>query len=135
MSVVDSILDMKTHNLTIRRRAEGVFDADGIWQPGAATSLTVEAVVQPATGMQRVVGGRDMRSDEYGQHTDDVRVVYTPTLLLTRDTAHEPDQVLNLENGTWTVIRAETYQGPDFFYDDTDVYYRVLITRETRGAS
>ncbi len=135
MSVLDSIIDLKTHDLTVIRYAEGSFNTDGLWVKGSSTTFVVEACVQPATGMQRVVGGRDMRSDEQGQKTDDVRVVYTPTELKTRDVGFEPDQIVNLEGGTWTVTRVEPYQAIEFFDDPTDIYYRVLITKETHGAA
>lgn len=129
MSVVESILDAQTDILTIKRQAEGTHDVDGIWRPGAATLLTVIANVQPATGMARVVGGRDMRQNEEGQYTVDVRAVFTETLLHTRDLGFEPDQIINFEGGTWIVVRTEKWTG----FDD-EVFYRCMITREMRGS-
>lgn len=128
MSLIESILDLQTDTLTVTRRVTGSINSDGVWTPGASSTLTIIANVQPATGMQRVVGGRDMRSDEQGQHTDDVRICYTETLLHTRDTTNEPDQIA-YEGGTWTIVRVEKWQLED------EIYYRALMTRETRGAS
>lgn len=137
MSMADTISTMKNADLTVQRRAAGAFDADGVWQPGPVIlTFIVEASVQPATGMQRVVGGRDMRADEQGQHVFDVRQLFTPTQLFTRDAQATPpveaDQIINYRGGIWTVVRAEEWEGPD---GPEDLYYRVMITKETRGAS
>lgn len=132
MPVIDSILSLATDTLTISRRAGGSFDSDGVWQPAEGTLFTLTACVQPATGLQRVVGGRDMRSDEQGQRVADVRVIYTETNLKTREEGFEPDQIIGFEGGTWTCTRQEKWVGPD---GPDDVYYRVLVTRETFGAS
>lgn len=133
MAISDSIVDMANATLTIQRHEVGAFD-DGVgrWVPGAVSTFTVTANVQPATGMQRVVGGRDMRSDEQGEHVDDVRVVYTPTELRTRDKTTEPDLVIDYKGGDWVCARQEEWESP---FDDDDGYFRVLITRETRGSA
>ena len=129
-ALIDTIFDLQTDVLTVSRHAKGAFDSvTGAWVPGTPTTLTIIACVQPATGMQRVVGGRDMRSDEQGQHTSDIRVIYTETLLHTRDGTNEPDQITGYEGGTWVVTRVEKWQLND------ETYYRALMTRETRGSS
>jgi hypothetical protein len=137
MSMADTISSMKNADLTVQRKGRGVFDSHGKWQPGSiVATFSVEASVQPATGMQRVVGGREMRGDEQGQHVADVRQLFTPTQLYTRDAQAtppvEPDQIVNYLGGTWTVTRVEEWTGPD---GPEDLYYRVMVTKETRGAS
>lgn len=128
-ALIDAILDLQTDTLTVTRHLKGAFDTvTGAWAPGTASTLQIIACVQPATGMQRVVGGRDMRSDEQGQHTSDIRAVYTEALMHTRDITHEPDQIA-FEGGTWIVTRVERWALND------EVYYRAMMTRETRGAS
>lgn len=125
--VIDSLAS--DHNIIGTRRTAGVFDTDGVWVPGPAVTFVIPSLsIQPATGMQRVVGGRDMRSDEQGQHTDDVRVVYSYVELKTRSATSEPD-TLAFEGGTWIVTRVEKWTLND------DITFRALITRETRGAS
>jgi hypothetical protein len=132
VSIADTIRSLKNADLTVRRRTSGGFSAEtGLWEPGPVTTFVIEASVQPATGMQRVVGGRDMRSDEEGQHVSDVRVIYTPTQLMTRSAEFEPDEI-DYDGGTWTVVRVEAWNGPD---GPTDTYYKAMITRETRGAA
>lgn len=102
---------------------------DGIWVPGGASSFVVPtASIQPATGMQRVVGGRDMRHDEQNQHVDDVRVIYTYVELKVREPGIDPDQIA-FDGSSWVVVRAEKWVLND------EIIYRSLITRETRGAS
>ena len=132
MATSDAILDMANAELTIRRRARGAFGESGRWVPGPATTFTIQAYVQPATGMQRVIGGRDMRADEQGQHVDDVRAVYTAVELRTRDANTEPDMVIGYKGADWIAVRQEEWESP---FDEDDVYFRVLITRETRGAA
>lgn len=130
MSLSSAIRNLASDfNLTIKRRVTGVFDADGVWQPGAPVDVVLPfASIQPATGEERVIGGRDMRSDLQGQQTNDVRIVYSPVELLTRKPTNEPDQLI-YDGGVWTVIRAQqwTLRGQKV--------HRALITRETRGAS
>ena len=120
MAVSESIIDTANAILTIQRHGVGAFDDEaGRWAPGPASTFTIVANVQPATGMQRVVGGRDMREDEQGEHVDDVRVVYTPTELRTRDTTTEPDLVIGYKGGDWICVRQEEWESP---FDDDDVY-------------
>jgi uncharacterized protein involved in copper resistance len=124
--VIDSLAS--DNNIVVTRRTGGSM-VNGIWVPGPATTFTIPAVsIQPATGMQRVVGGRDMRSDEQGQHTDDVRAIYTYVELRDRTPANDPDQ-LAFDGGTWIVTRVERWQ------INSEVIYRCMMTRETRGAS
>lgn len=130
MSLADVIDSLSSdEDIVVTRRATGAFDDDtGKWVPGPATTFTLSSVsIQPATGMQRVVGGRDMRSDEDGQHTADIRVIYSAIRLKTRDTDNEPD-TLEYEGGTWIAIRDESWAL------NHERVYRTLVTRETRGA-
>ena len=57
---------------------------------------------------------------------------YTPTELRTRDTSTEPDLVIGYKGGNWICVRQEEWESP---FDDDDVYFRVLITRETHGGA
>lgn len=124
--VIDSLYS--DHDVVVTRRTGGVM-VDGVWTPGAASTFLLPAAsIQPATGMQRVVGGRDMRHDEQGQFSVDVRVVYSYVELKAREPGIDPD-TLTFDGSAWIVVRAETWPLNE------EVIYRSLITRETHGAS
>ncbi len=129
MSLLDVIDSLASDtNITVTRRTGGTM-VDGIWVPGTPTTFLIPAAsIQPATGMQRVVGGAEMRQDEQGQHTDDVRAVYTYTELKNRRPGIDPDQV-TFDGGIWIVTRVERWQL------NSEVVYKCMMTRETRGAS
>lgn len=128
MGLLDTITSLATaSNYVVTRRASGVV-TDGVYVAGSSSTFTVEAIVQPATGMQRVVGGKDMRWNEEGQSVPDVRMLYVATELLTRATTNEPDEI-SIEGRDWTVARVEPWElaGQKFF--------RVLVSKKTGGAS
>ena len=129
MSLLDVIDSLSSDaDVVVTRRTGGVM-VDGVWVPGVVSTFRLpSASIQPATGMQRGVGGRDMRQDEQGQYTFDVRVVYTYVELKVREPGIDPDQIA-FEGGTWIVTRMEKW------VLNEEVTYRCLITRETRGAS
>lgn len=130
MALVDVISSLASDRaVQVVRRLSGSFNSDGIWAPGASQTLTFPSVViEPATGMQRVIGGADMRSDEQGQQTADVRAIYSALELKSRTPQTEPDQVL-FDGAVWVVVRVEKWAL------NAQVIYRAMVTRETRGAS
>lgn len=124
--VIDSLFS--DEEIPIIRRTGGAY-VDGIWVPGPNTeTFFVTASVQPATGMQRVVGGRDMRQDEQNQFVWDIRVLYTKEELKVREPGIDPDTV-EFEGGFWTVTRAEKW------VLNEEITYRSLMTRHADGAS
>lgn len=127
MSILLSVLGFKTGDYIVTRRPTALFVA-GKRVPGTATTFSVEGVIQPATDMQRVVGGRDMVSNEQNQHTDDVRSMYTLTEVWPRKPGYDPDMV-RLEDDDWTVFRVEpwTISGVSF--------WMAILTKTTGGAS
>jgi hypothetical protein len=130
VGLADVIVSLASdHNVVVTRRASGVMDANGIWVPGATTTIVIPSCsIQPATGMSRIVGGAEMFSDEQGQYTNDLRAVYSAVPLRTRTPTTEPDQ-LAFEGAAWIVTRVEKW------VLNADIIYRAVITRETRGAS
>jgi hypothetical protein len=101
----------------------------GKYVPSTAdVEMEMLASIQPATGMQRVVGGKDMWSDEQGERVTDVRVVYTEFELRARTSTNDPDRV-EFEGKTYTVFRQEE------ILMDGIVYYRALMTCELLGAA
>ena len=114
--------------LPVARSVTGTFDAVGKYIVATPTTFTVTGIIEPATGFSRVVGGQDMISDEQGQHTNDVRVLYTATQLFPRTPTNDPD-LITYQGVQWTVFRVEKWDLTG------QVLYRVLFTRETDGAS
>lgn len=132
MSLNESIDSLATGDYVVTRRATGT-TVKGIYTPGATTTLTIRAVMEPATGLQRVTGGFEMISGHDGQHVNDIRVLYTRTQLLTRTRTNEPDLV-TINSRQYTVFRCEPW---DLAKDgaNNEVHYRVLCTLDTDGAT
>jgi len=132
MSLNESIDSLATGDYTVTRRATGAW-VKGIYTPGASSTFTIRAVMEPATGLQRVVGGFEMISGYDGQHTNDIRVLYTRTELKVRSPNTEPDLV-TINGRQYTVFRCEPW---DLAKDaaNNEVHYRALCTLNTNGAS
>ncbi len=134
MALLDSIDAFLTDTVTVTRRPRGTY-VDGIYVPSSTvTTFPVQVAIEPATGMQRVVGGRDQRSDEQGEQVYDVRQFFTRTKMLVRTEPNGPDpgsdaDEVAYEGGTWVVFRVEewTHTG--------QTYYRCVMVRKTAGAS
>ncbi len=124
----DSIDSLATGDYVVTRRAVGSF-TDGIYNGGGATtSFSINAVMEPATGLQRVVGGQETRADDDGQRTNDIRVLYTRTELFARTPSYEPDLV-TIGGRQFTVWRVEMWDLSG------EVHYRALCTLKTSGGS
>lgn len=132
MSLNESIDSLATGTYTVTRRATGSY-TDGNYTAGSASTFTISAVVEPATGLQRVTGGFEMISMYDGQHTNDVQVVYTRTELKARSPGTEPD-LITIRNRQYTIFRCEPW---DLAKDgaNNEVHYRALCTLDTDGAS
>jgi hypothetical protein len=132
MSLNESIDSLATGDYTVTRKAVGTF-TDGIYSGGGSTTtFTIRAVQEPATGLQRVTGGFEMISGYDGQHTNDVRVLYTRTELKTRSQTTEADRV-TINGRQYTVFRCEPW---DLAKDasNNEVHYRALCTLDTDGS-
>lgn len=124
----ESIDSLATGDYTVTRRLAGTF-TDGIYNGGGATStFTINAVVESATGLQRVVGGNETRADDSGQRTNDIRVIYTRTELFTRTPTHEPD-LITIKGRQYTIWRVEPWDLTG------EIHYRALATLKTSGGS
>lgn len=98
--------------------------------------LVIDACVQPASGLQRVVGGQDMRETIENQYTTDVLVLWTLTALRPRDggdvpTSTDPD-VIHYEGRDWTTVRVEKWVMPGY---GGVPYFKTVFTKQTSGAS
>ncbi len=128
MSLDESIDALITDTLVVTRHAVGTYTA-GIYATGAVTTFTCDAAVQPAFGLNRVVGGADLGAKVDGQHVTDVRDFFTRTFLKTRTPTTDPDVITGFEGADWTVARVEKWNLSG------EVYYRCLISKITGGAS
>lgn len=133
MSLLDVITSLQTDNdgpgtYVVTRRAAGAV-VNGRYARGAVTStFSITAVVQSATGMQRIVPGKDMHAHADGQTVDDTYELHTETPLLTRSASNEPDFV-TIEGADWVVMRVERWEMTG------DVFYRAIVARDTSGAA
>lgn len=133
MSLNDTIDALATGQYTVTRRTRGTY-VDGIYSgPGATSTFAISAVLEPATGLQRVVGGFEMRADYDGRRVNDIRVLYTKIELYTDSDTHEAD-LITLNGRQYTVFRVEPW---DIAYYETNntVHYQVLCTRVTQGST
>lgn len=125
MSLLESIDAFITDVVPVQRFVQGSF-VSGIYVPAAPTTLNVPVAIEPATGMQRVVGGRDMRSTEQNEFTSDVRQFFTRTKMFPRTNTNDPD-VITYDGSSWTVFRVEPWT------IDGETFYRCTMTRQTLG--
>lgn len=98
--------------------------------------LVIDACEQPASGLQRVTGGQDMREEFENQYTTDVLVLWTLTPLRPRDggdvpTSTDPD-VIHFRGRDWTTVRVERWVMPG--YGGVPAF-KVVFTKQTLGAS
>ncbi len=125
----DSIDALVTDTITVRRTTGSTY-VDGIKVPGTQDTFTCDVVMQPAFGLNRVVGGSDLHGLVDGQHATDVRDFFTRTEIRTLTLTNDPDEVVGFDGADWTVARVEKW--PDL---DGGHYYRALITRKTGGSA
>jgi hypothetical protein len=135
MSVNESIDGLVTDAGVTVRRSTPVPPVDGIAQPSTPSTLTIDAVIQPAYNLNRVVGGADLHALVDGQSVTDVRQLHTRTKLYARVPAtdpagaKDPDVVVGYQNANWTVIRVEEWNL------DGEIHYHCVIAKQTLGAS
>lgn len=122
----ESIDSLATGDYLVTRTLLGAF-TDGVYASGSTSTLTINAVVESATGLQRVTGGFEMRADEQGIRANDIRVIYTRTQLHTRDSVYENDHI-TIDGALFTVFRCEPWDLTG------EIHYRALASRVTHGA-
>ena len=128
MSLLDSITFLATGTYTVTRRGVGTV-VDSIYVPNPTTStFDIVASVQPARGLPRVTGGRDMLSDEQNQHVVEVLALWTLTELFERTPTNDPDEIA-IGSKTYTVIRTERWDLSG------RVHFMCVISLKTGGAS
>ena len=127
MSLNDTIDDLVTDTILVTRQTSKTF-VNGIATAGSTSTLTIDAVVQPAFNLNRVIGGANLYGEVDGQHATDVRQLWTRTLLYTRSPTTEPD-MLTFQGRNWTVARVEKWVLGD------QTHYHVVASAQTGGAA
>lgn len=126
--LLDSITNLATGTYTVTRRLAGTI-VDGNYIPNpTTTSFSIVASVQPARGLPRITGGRDMLSDEQNQHTVEALALWTRTEMHERTPTQDPDEI-SVNGRTYTCARSERWD------HGGQVHYMCVITLQTEGAS
>jgi hypothetical protein len=117
VDAADLISDFATGTYTVTRRAAATL-VKGRAQPGATSTLTVTASVQPASG-------RDLLRLPEGRRSIETRVVFTATQLLIgiEGAANESD-LISIDGQTWEVQQVQSWR----LSPSTDApYWRCIV--------
>lgn len=130
MPFADVIADLASGTYTVTRRlTANAAIVDGVYAPDPApATFQIVAAVQPARGLPRVTGGRDMLSDEQNQHVVEALVMWTTTEVRERTPLNDPDEIV-VNGRTYTIARTEFWDAFD------DPYYVAVLVLKTGGAS
>lgn len=127
MSVLDSIDSLITDvGIVVTRRGLGAI-VDGIYTPGPASTFLIDAVVQPAFNLNRVIGGSNLSALVDGQKATDVRQVHTRTELFDINDQHPVPDVLTFQGSDWVVARVERWDLSG------EVHWHCVVSRLTGG--
>lgn len=127
MSLNDSIDSLLTDTgIVVTRCAPGTL-VDGIYTAGAPSTFTIDAVVQPAYNLNRVIGGSNLSALVDGQKATDVRQLHTRTELFVLTEAHPTPDVLTFQGSDWVVARVERWDLSG------EVHFHVVAARLTNS--
>ncbi len=98
MSLASPLFTSGTY--TVTRRATGSL-ANGDWTPGASSTFTVEADLQP-------LSGNDLKILPEGQHGEEMQKLYLSVELFTARLDKEADQI-TIDGAEWKVINVRKY--------------------------
>jgi hypothetical protein len=129
MPLLDSIDSLVTDTVTIRRTVSSTY-VDGVKVTGAQSTLTADVVMQPAFGLNRVVGGADLHGIVENQFATDVRDFFTRTEIKPLSQQYDADVIVGFEDADWTVARVERWPNLDGGH-----YWRAIITKQTSGSA
>ena len=114
MSWADVIDCFASDTYTVTRTVEATYTL-GRKVAGSTSTLSVIASIQPVTGY-------DLENLPEGQHSENVRHVYTTTELKARQDGFAPDKFA-IDSETWEVWRLERWE------DGAETHYRATISR------
>lgn len=96
--------------------SDGVYDADGKWQPGTPTTRSIRIIdPQPATADQLALMPE-------GEEVTDSLTTYTKEVIKTRATGQDADEI------TWRGVQYKVMQVNDRVY--AGGFYRLLINKK-----
>ncbi|MGN6103655.1 MAG: hypothetical protein ACTHU0_00995 [Kofleriaceae bacterium] len=127
MPLNDTIAALANERLTVTRTLKGT-SVHGRYIPGSSSTFEIDAVVQPAYNLNRVIGGANLQALLDNQRVEKIYQIHTVTPLQTRSPTTDPD-VIFYEGVSWTVARVEKWEL------DGEVHYHAVITKQTKGAS
>lgn len=107
-----------TNTYTVTRTATGTL-SQGRYTDGATSTLTIEASVQP-------VSGRDLQALAEGEHSNEVKIVYTTTPLFTRTPTQSPDRIA-IDGEAYEVFQVHKWQ--HFGIATNEDHYQVMVSR------
>lgn len=116
MPLRDSITAFSTGTYTVTRTATGM-RVEGSYVPGATSTFSIDASIQPVTG-------RNVKGMPEGRRPEELRVVFTTTELIAGDPGHGMGDVVTYKSEAWEVITSE--QHPDLSGGE---YTRAFIAR------
>jgi len=99
MALPGVITSFPNETYTVTRVADGSYNASGVYVPGASSSFTIVANIQPA-GAQET--GLTLQVVPEGFHNEEMRRISTVTPLLTKD-------VVTIDMDEWKVVRVKRH--------------------------
>lgn len=126
--LADAINNLANGTYVVTRRLTGTI-LDGIYTPSASTTtFSIVASIQPARGLPRVTGGRDMISDEQNQHVVEALALWSTYEVRERTPLNDPDEI-RYNGRDYTVARSERWD------EFGEVYWTAVLVLKTGGAS
>ena len=122
MSLRDSIAAFSTGTYTVTRRAAGSL-VEGTYTPGATSTFSIDASIQPVTG-------RNVKAMPEGRRPEELRVVYTRTELVAVSPGHGVGDVVTYKGEPWEVVTSQ--QWPDLSGGE---YTKAFIARSPTGGA
>ena len=121
MSLTDVIASLSDGTeYTVTRTATGAY-TKGRYTPAASTTLKVTGMLQPPTVIE---SGRALQVLPEGQHSREIRILWTLTEMFTRTPTNDPDTVV-VDSDTWEVLSVAKW----IAFDTT--HYKAILARVT----
>lgn len=122
MSILSAISSQSTGSYTRTRTALGTTNSSGVFVPGATSTATIVASVQPVA--VRRVAGALLKALPEGRSVEDIRSVHTASDLRV---APVPDR-LTIDGAEFELFLVEKWQGRG------QTYYRGYASRVATGS-
>lgn len=100
MSRLGAITRFASGTYSVSRHGTGTWTT-GVFAKASPSTISIVASVQP-------VGGRDFAALPEGRRANEVRVIYTATLLRTEGPAGSADEI-TIDGEAWEIFKVETW--------------------------